>query len=246
MARDDVMKKYQLVFKHDRAGRLVEAQEFEHLAFARERFSDELLRLLTTHTAESVTVEGRSVAIKHVYAERKVTPLNLYLREFPEAKAREAVIDYGNAIRDLAATNIFPGDLLLKNFGVTRQGRVIFYDYDELCHVTECKFRRLPVAVHDEDEFSAEPWFYVADGDVFPEEWINFIGLHGAQRDAFMRSHAPLLTASWWNEMRDRHNSGEIPDIFPYRAEHRLNSRSPSAGDGGNADEDADTADRAG
>lgn len=225
MTRDDVMKKYQLVFRHDRAGRLVEAQEFEHLAFARERFSDELLELLTTHTAQSVTVDGERVAIKHLYAERRVTPLNLYLRELPDARAREAVLDYGQAIRDLAATNIFPGDLLLKNFGVTRQGRVIFYDYDELCQLTECRFRELPPPVNEDDELGAEPWFYVAEGDIFPEEFISFIGLYGADREAFLHAHGQLLTAAWWNQMRARHTRGDMPDIFPYRADRRLSAR---------------------
>jgi hypothetical protein len=68
----------------------------------------------------------------------------LFLREADPAAAESAIIDYGNALRDLAASNVFPGDLLLKNFGVTSHGRVIFYDYDELCLVSDCVFRDLP------------------------------------------------------------------------------------------------------
>jgi isocitrate dehydrogenase kinase/phosphatase len=142
-SRSEVMRKYRLVFEHDRAERLVEAYEFEHLRIPRERFRPELLEELQRCAADSVRIEDDYVVIKHLYVERRVRPLNLYLTETDEPAARAAVIDYGQAIKDLAATNIFPGDLRPKNFGVTRHGRVVFYDYDELCWVTECDFREL-------------------------------------------------------------------------------------------------------
>ncbi|MEM9057699.1 MAG: bifunctional isocitrate dehydrogenase kinase/phosphatase, partial [Pseudomonadota bacterium] len=139
--RADVIEKYRLVFKHDRAGRLVDAQEFRDLKFHRKRFTQEVLDELLNEAADTCTLQGDDVVISHLYMERKLTPLNRYLHEAPEDDASRAVLDYGQALRDLAASNIFPGDLLLKNFGVTRHGRVIFYDYDELCLVTECRFR---------------------------------------------------------------------------------------------------------
>ena len=220
--RRDVMQKYQLVFKHDRAGRLVDAQEFEHLAFAKDRFSDELLAELTSGAAESVTIHDDVVDIRHLYTERRITPLNLYLRDADAAAAREAVIDYGQAVKDLAATNIFPGDMLLKNFGVTRHGRVIFYDYDELCLLTDCNFRDLPQARDFDEEFGAEPWFYVGVNDIFPEEFITFLGFQAELRAAFLRAHQDLLTASYWRGMQARHRAGEVIDIFPYRHSRRL------------------------
>jgi isocitrate dehydrogenase kinase/phosphatase len=221
VTRQEVMQKYALVFRHDRAGRLVDAQEFEHLVFDRARFADDLLGELVAEAGDTVRVEGDRVAIRHLYAERRVTPLNLFIREKDEWSAREAVLDYGQAIRDLAATNTFPGDLLLKNFGVTRTGRVIFYDYDELCLVTDCNFRDIPKG-GDDDEWAGEPTFYVGENDVFPEEFLRFLGLPERLKGAFLTAHGEILTADFWRRMQARHRAGEIVDIFPYREAQRL------------------------
>jgi isocitrate dehydrogenase kinase/phosphatase len=217
----EVKSKYALVFRHDRAGRLVDAQEFEHLAFDRSRFAPELLEELQTECGESVQVTGDQVDIRHLYAERRLAPLNLYIRETDERSARAAVVDYGQAIRDLAATNTFPGDLLLKNFGVTRTGRVIFYDYDELCLVSDCNFRDMPRG-RDDEETSGEPWFYVGEDDVFPEEFLPFLGFQDGLRQAFLSAHAELLTPAFWRRMQESHRAGEIVDIFPYAQGQRL------------------------
>jgi isocitrate dehydrogenase kinase/phosphatase len=220
--RQEVMEKYQLVFKHDRAGRLVDAQEFEHLSFDRARFAPALLDEFRAVAGDSVRVTGDRVVIRHLYTERRMTPLNLYLRQATGAEAREAVLDYGQAVKDLAATNTFPGDMLLKNFGVTRHGRVIFYDYDELCRVTDCRFRDLPRASGDDEEFSAEPWFYVGPNDIFPEEFIRFLGFPDHLRKVFLDAHSDLLRADFWRELQARLNAGEIVDIYPYRHGRRL------------------------
>ncbi|MCS6909068.1 MAG: bifunctional isocitrate dehydrogenase kinase/phosphatase [Anaerolineales bacterium] len=224
--RRDVLAKYDLVFQHDRAGRLVDAQEFRHLTFERERFAPDLLAELATAT-ESVDFTDRDVVLKHVYVERRVKPLNLYLREASPEEARDAVLDYGQAIKDLAATNIFPGDLLLKNFGVTRHKRVIFYDYDELTMLTDCNFRDLPPPSSYDDEMSAEPWYYVGEKDIFPEEFGNFLGLTGELRRAFLEAHGDLLTPRFWRDMQARHRAGEVLEIPPYRASRRLNAHEP-------------------
>ncbi|MGC8641587.1 MAG: bifunctional isocitrate dehydrogenase kinase/phosphatase [Isosphaeraceae bacterium] len=222
MSRRDVMERYQLVFRHDRAGRLADVQEFEHLAFDRRRFALPLLDELAAEAAETVQIGPETVKIRHVYVERRMIPLNLYIREAPLKAAQAAIIDYGQAVRDLAATNIFPGDMLLKNFGVTRHGRVVFYDYDELCPVTECNFREMPAPATEEEEFGAEPWFYVGPRDIFPEEFINFMGLGGELRSAFLQAHAELLTARYWQEIQARHRAGELLDIIPYPSWRRL------------------------
>ncbi len=222
--RRQVIERYQLVFEHDRAGRLADVQEFEHLAFPRDRFSDELLAELASGAADTVTIGERVVDIKHLYTERRMTPLNLYLRKVDGATARDAIVDYGQAVKDLAATNIFPGDMLLKNFGVTRHGRVVFYDYDELCPVTDCNFREMPPARDFDDEFASEPWFYVGPNDVFPEEFIHFLGLAGEQRSAFLETHADLLTGCYWREIQARHRAGEVIDVIPYRQSRRLSA----------------------
>ena len=208
--REEVMAKYQLVFIHDRAGRLVDAQEFRRLRFPRARFAPELLEELRRETADTVHEDGADLVFDHVYIERRMTPLNLYLRAAAAADAERAVLDYGQCIRDLAYTNIFPGDLLLKNFGVTRHGRVIFYDYDELCRVTDCNFRDVPPATNAEDEMRGEAWFYVADNDVFPETFINFLGFNDEQRAALLRMHGEILTAAFWRGVQQRLREGEV------------------------------------
>jgi isocitrate dehydrogenase kinase/phosphatase len=219
--REDVLSKYELVFKHDRAGRLVDAQEFKRIKFPRARFSPELLEELQKEAARTAHFEGDDVIIDHVYIERRMTPLNLYLRSVERDLAEKAVIEYGQAIRDLAVTNIFPGDLLLKNFGVTRHGRVIFYDYDELCLVTDCRFREIPQSQHDEDDMRADAWFYVGENDVFPETFINFLGFDPHLKQVFIDAHAEVLTADWWRGIQDRLREGELLEVLPYHR-HRV------------------------
>ena len=211
--RTEVMERYQFVFRHDRAGRLVDAQEFRRLRLPRARFMPALAEELLQEAASCCRIEGEELIIEHCYIERRLRPLNLYLREAEPAAAEAAVIDYGNALRDLASTGVFPGDLLLKNFGVTRHGRVIFYDYDELCLLEQCQFRELPAAHSDEEEMSAEPWFYVGEHDVFPEQWLPFLSIPDALREIFIREHGELLTPAWWRtrQVRYREQALEAP-----------------------------------
>ncbi|HVO00205.1 MAG TPA: bifunctional isocitrate dehydrogenase kinase/phosphatase [Steroidobacteraceae bacterium] len=196
--RAEVMERYRFVFRHDRAGRMVDAQEFRRLRLPRSRFMPELASELLAEAGQSCRIEGEDLIIEHCYIERRLRPLNLYLRDAEPAAAEAAIIDYGNALRDLASTDIFAGDLLLKNFGVTRHGRVIFYDYDEVSLLRECEFRDLPAARCDEEESSAEPWFYVGPRDVFPEQWLPFLAMPPALREVFLAHHGELLTAPWW------------------------------------------------
>jgi len=217
VARRDVLDKYQLVFKRDRAGRLVDAQEFRLLRFPADRFECSLREELLEEAAQTVRLESGDLVIEHLYIERRLTPLNLYLREADAEDARLSVIDYGQAIRDLASSNIFPGDLLLKNFGVTRNGRVIFYDYDELCLVTDCNFRDMPRASTLEEEMQADAWFYVGENDVFPEQFVSFLGLDPQHLEVFLESHGDLLTADFWRRMKKRHKAGDVLEVLPYR-----------------------------
>jgi isocitrate dehydrogenase kinase/phosphatase len=219
--RLEIMAKYEMVFKHDRGGRLIDAQEFKRLKFPKARFAPELLAELLSETESSVHVEGDELLFDHMYIERRMTPLNLYIRTAALADAERAVLDYGQCIRDLAVTNIFAGDLLLKNFGVTRHGRVIFYDYDELCPVTDCRFREIPEASNDEDEMRSESWFYVAENDVFPETFIQFLGFEQHLKEAFLHSHAEIFTAEWWRGIQERLREGDVLEVLPYH-KHRV------------------------
>jgi isocitrate dehydrogenase kinase/phosphatase len=219
--REEVLAKYDMVFKHDRAGRLVDAQEFKRIRLPRSRFDPDMLQELTGECALNVSVDGEDVIVSHCYIERRMIPLNLYLRSATAEDAELAVIEYGQAIRDLAYTNIFAGDLLLKNFGVTRHNRVIFYDYDELCRITDCRFRDLPQAKTDEDEMRAESWFYVADNDVFPETFLNFLGFEGRLREVFLEKHGEILQAGWWRALQERLQGGDVVEVLPYHP-HRV------------------------
>ena len=219
--REEVMAKYDMVFRHDRAGRLVDAQEFRRIRLPRNRFAPDMLEELLTECALNVQLDGEDLIVGHVYIERQMIPLNLYIRSASPEQAEFAVIDYGQAIRDLAYTNIFAGDLLLKNFGVTRHNRVIFYDYDELCRVTDCRFRDIPEATNDEDEMRAESWFYVGENDVFPETFLKFLGFEGRIEEAFLAKHGEILEAGWWRALQERLAAGDLVEVLPYHP-HRV------------------------
>lgn len=220
--RKEVMAKYDLVYRHDRAGRLVDAQAFELLEFGRDLFDEALLDVLAADCSQSVCIGEQSVVITHAYVQRRVIPLDIYVREARDHAAHLAVCDYGQAIKDMASCNIFPGDMLLKNFGVTRHGRVVFYDYDELCLLEECNFRRLPPRDRYEEELAPEPWFHVNPNDIFPEEFPNFLGLAGALRAEFERCHADLYTANYWRGQQAALRAGRHAHIFPYQSYQRL------------------------
>lgn len=220
--RDTVMGKYRLVFQHDRAGRLIDAQDFQHLQFARDRFAPELLDELLTRAGRTVRLEGDTVVLEHLYVERRVIPLDLYAREAVFAAATAAVLDYGQAIKDLACTNIFPGDLLTKNFGVTRHGRVVFYDYDELSSLTDVDFKDMPEPRDDLETMDETPWFGVSTTDIFPEEHERFLGLPLELKEVLMQRHGDLFEAEPWRSIQKRIEAGELMEVFPYTDEARL------------------------
>ncbi|MCY4363670.1 MAG: bifunctional isocitrate dehydrogenase kinase/phosphatase [Gammaproteobacteria bacterium] len=214
--REEVQSKYRLVSRHDRAGRLIDTQEFRNLEFPVNRFDEALRSELLSEAAETVRVKNDKLIIDHVYIERRVRPLNLYLREANRTDAGEVILDYGQTIKDLANTNIFPGDLLLKNFGVTRHRRVVFYDYDEVALVTECDFREIPDSDDDEDVLRSDVWFHVNKNDIFPEEFIKFLSMDQGLRTLFLEVHGDLLTAEYWNRVKNKLLSGDIELIIPY------------------------------
>jgi isocitrate dehydrogenase kinase/phosphatase len=203
-SRAEVMEKYRWVFEHDRVGRLVDAQEYKQLRLPKARFMPALLQELLTEAGSVCRLDGDDLIVGHCYIERRLRPLDLYLRDADSAAAERALLDYGDALRELAHIDVFPGDLLLKNFGVTSQGKVVFYDYDEVASLRECNFRELPVATCEEDEFSAEPWFFVGPNDIFPEQWLPFLGIPPELLDSFKARHGELLAPHWWRE----HQSG--------------------------------------
>jgi isocitrate dehydrogenase kinase/phosphatase len=224
MTPRDVRRTYGMVFRSERAGRLVEAQEFEHLKFDRRRFAPDLIEEFMRDTDETVEVTSDLVIVHHAYVERRVTPLDVYIRQATGEAAELAVHDFGQAIKDLAANGIFPGELLPKNFGVTRHSRVVCYDYDELSFLNDFTFRELPPPRFDEDDLADESWFGVGNRDLFPEEFRRFIGLPAGLLAVLGRDHGELFDVGYWHAMQARVTSGEIIDLFPYHPSRRLHS----------------------
>lgn len=220
--RQTVKDKYMLVKRHDRIGRMADTLEYADVAFPRARFTQELIDELYRESPSLIEEEGDSIVVKHLYIERLMTPLNIFLDRADVDQLEHAVRDYGAAIKELASVNIFPGDMLFKNFGVTRGGRIVFYDYDEISYMTEVNFRRIPEAPAPEFEMSAEPWYPVAANDVFPEEFGPFLMSGGRIGEIFMAHHADLLTAEYWNATKARIEAGYIEDVFPYADEDRF------------------------
>ena len=235
--REQIKGKYLLVKQHDRVGRMADTQEYTLVAFPRERFGDELIAEIEKFAPSQLEVSDRDgdgqmeVIIRHVYIERRMIPLNLYLQEAfdmgvaePAARAQigRAVVEYGNAIKDMVAANIFPGDMLWKNFGITRHGKVVFYDYDEIEYITDCKFRKVPAPRNEEDEMSGEVWYPVGPKDVFPETFAPFLLGNDAVREVFMQHHADLLDAAFWQRHQARIQAGQVYDVFPYEQNKRF------------------------
>jgi isocitrate dehydrogenase kinase/phosphatase len=243
--REQIKGKYLLVKQHDRVGRMADTLEYSEVGFPRDRFDDELIAEIQKFAPSQLEISDRDgdgtleVILKHVYIERRMIPLNIYLQEAFDAggadpanttpgavRAREqierGVIEYGNAIKDLVAANIFPGDMLWKNFGVTRHGKVVFYDYDEIEYITDCNFRKVPMPRNEEDEMSGEVWYSVGPRDVFPETFGPFLLGNPAVRAVFMKHHADLLESGFWQSHKERIAAGYVHDVFPYDREKRF------------------------
>ncbi len=220
--REQIKGKYLLVKQHDRVGRMADTLEYSNVAFPRHRFEEELIAELKHFCPSVVEDSGDALVIKHVYIERRMIPLNIYLQEAAPEQVAHAVVEYGNAIKDLVAANIFPGDMLWKNFGVTRHGKVVFYDYDEIEYLTDCNFRRVPTPRNEEEEMSGEIWYRVGPKDVFPETFAPFLLGNDAVREVFMAHHADLLDAGFWQGHKERILAGHVHDVFPYEPAKRF------------------------
>ena len=215
-----VKEKYLLVKQHDRVGRMADTLEYSSVAFPRTRFSEELLSELRQYAPSVIEEDGDNIIIGHVYIERRMVPLNMYLaqaeKNHDDAALEQGIREYGNAIKELIAANIFPGDMLYKNFGVTRQGRVVFYDYDEIEYLSDCNFRAIPAPRNEEEEMAAEPWYAIARHDVFPEQFSTFLFGNPRLKQYFLQYHADLLTPAYWQHHKQRILEGHLADVFPY------------------------------
>ena len=224
--RQTVIDKYLMVKLHDRVGRMADTLEYSLVALPLDRFDPNLIAELKSECAATVELEGQSLVVRHVYIERRMQPLNIHVeecrRDGDETRLRYALREYGNAIKELAGAGIFPGDMLLKNFGVTRHDRVVFYDYDEIQPITEVTFRCIPPAASYEEELAAEPYWRVGDGDVFPEQFERFLVANPRAREIFYEYHRDLLDPAFWRAKQERWRAGLLEDVFPYPEEIRF------------------------
>jgi len=223
--RQDVKEKYLLVKHHDRAGRLADTLEYSNVAIPLDRIDPALMKQLEEEAASSIEIDAGMLVIRHIYIERRMEPLDNFLAHATANERKHAIREYGNAIRDLAGANIFPGDMLKKNFGVTRLGRVVFYDYDEICYITECNFRKVPPARDYDDMMSDTPWYSVEEHDVFPETFGPFFFTDADDMACFRKDHAKLMDPTWWKQVKQNILTGEQQDIFPYPEKKRFRNR---------------------
>ena len=223
--RATVKAKYQTVKMHDRVGRMADTLEFSHVAFPVERFDRELLEELQQEITSSIYSEGGFIIIRHLYIERRMVPFNIFLDHADEEMLERGVISYGNAIKEMIAANIFPGDMLLKNFGVTRHNRVVFYDYDEICHINEIKIRAVPEARNAEEEMADEPWYHIDEHDFFPEQFEFFVVNHPKFKKRFLAHHGELLTPAYWKKVQNDVLQNKRYDVFPYQKQKRFRHR---------------------
>ncbi|WP_166376222.1 bifunctional isocitrate dehydrogenase kinase/phosphatase [Pseudoalteromonas sp. Z9A4] len=217
-----VKEKYNFVKQADRVGRLVDTHEFRYLAFDLSRFSDELLEQMKSQIGSSMVISGKALILKHVYVERKMTPLNLYINQCDNKTLERVMHDYGKAIKELAGANIFPGDMLMKNFGVTRWGRVVFYDFDEICPLTDCNFREVPQTQNALEELSSNSYFDIAENDIFPSQFKVFFSANEIAFNYFNNEHSNLFLATFWQGCQQQVHNGYLPDVYPYKQSWRF------------------------
>ena len=222
VTHDIVREKYHLVSRHERVGRMADTQEFDDLVFPIERFSPELIEELQRVAPSQIEISADKILIKHLYTERYMTPLNIYLETADDEQMRNAMEEYGNCIKQLAAANIFPGDMPLKNFGVTRHGRVVFYDYDEIMLLTECNFRTIPQPRNEQEEMQSGTWYTVDDNDIFPEEFRLFFSGNHKARGMFEAMHSDIYEVDFWQDLQGQIRNGVVVDVFPYRRAKRF------------------------
>ncbi len=222
VTREHITNRYRLVKHHDRVGRMADTWEYSNVDFPSERFESSLLNDLKKFAPSMFEEVGNRIIIKHVYIERRMTPLNIFITQASDTNLDSVIKEYGDALKQLISANIFPGDLLYKNFGLTKNGRVVFYDYDEIQYITECNFRVVPPPNNPEDELSDEPWYSIGNNDVFPEEFETFLLSKIKIKKAFLKHHAELLDPQFWKDQQEKLKKGCFVDVFPYPNKERF------------------------
>jgi len=226
--RAHVVRQYWKVHRMDRVGRMLDIMTFHNLRFRRASFDPALLDELLETAPGSARVEEDAVVFRYLYAERKIVPLDVYLRDapVPEEQRQHAVLDYGAAIRDLAAAGLFVGDYMTKNFGVSQYTRVILYDYDDMDDLVNWNFRSLPEPPEWAELLPYEDWLSKGPFDVFPEHDFRKFAVPEQYLEFFTRHHGELLNPGFWNRIKSELREGHVPDFYPYPGSKRLRALS--------------------
>lgn len=228
ITQEQVRHRYDFVSHRDRAGRMVDTQEFENLRFKKKRFSNELLSEFTLAAKNNVTITNEYVVIHHVYVQRKVTPLPVYFQSEKDPEAiRHVLIDFGYFLKDIAASGVFPCDLFNTwNYGVTHWGRVVLYDYDDVLPIERITFREKPLPRNEMEETEPEEnWIVATDEDFFVDEIERYSGIPKPLTGVFKSIHGDLYTLRFWDALTERLGRGEIFDVIPYDRNKRFHDR---------------------
>jgi len=220
--KEMVKERYYFVKNHVRVGRLADTWEFSNVAFPMKYVDDSLLEELKNKAGSNLEFEDDLLIVKHMYIENKMTPLNIYLETANKKQQTHIINDYGKAIDELINSNIFPGDMLTKNFGVTRHDRVVFYDYDEITLMSTPVFKKIPESKTYEEEMASEPWYYVGPNDVFPEEFKYFMLPSKHMKETFNTHYQKLLDAEYWESIQENIKKYGVMDYYPYGSEKRM------------------------
>lgn len=222
VGRERIIENYRYVHRIDRVGRMLDGLRFQNMRFKKTNFTPELLAYLQENSPSHVRGEGDDVVFDDIFVQKKVIPLNVYLERADDKHTRSALIGLGECIKELISVGIFPGDLMAKNFGVDSDGKVVYYDYDDVDSVSKFQFRNIPAARNDDEETMAlTDRITAGDYDIFPEQIATFL-LRPKDLEMFRLYHADLLRAEGWNKLKQSYESGEIPDLFPYPESKRL------------------------
>jgi isocitrate dehydrogenase kinase/phosphatase len=228
--RTRIIDLYRWVHETNRGRLMLDAWLYRNLDFSRGHFDEGVVQELLRSAPHSVRIEGDRIIFKHVYAQRRVRPLNTFFDETRDRAQRENVIDaFGSFIKDLAGMGLFVGDCygLPFNTGLTHGLNVALFDFDDLGPLFRYRFRETPQLPTEQDEFlwnteTDGAWFPVGEFDVLVDEWERFLGVPPDLRDYFRRKHGDLFTIGYWVDVQRRLAAGELHYVLPYPPERCL------------------------
>ena len=230
MGRAHIMEIYRWVHEMNRGRLMLDAWLYRNLHFPREFFDEQVLRELVANAPSSVRLDGNTVVLKHVYAQRRVQPLSTFFDQVRDRASRERAIDaLGAFIKDLAGMGFFMSDCygLPCNTGLTHASNVALFDFDDLGPILRQHFRETPPLPNEQDELlwnteTDGAWFSVGENDVLVDEWERYLGVPPDLQNYFREKHGDLFTVDYWDQLQRRILAGKLHFVIPYPPERRL------------------------